>query len=254
MSKLSPAEVLIPEDTIDFGDKIRAVCSARLTEFNLDGFMSPRDILLKQFGTTSLRGFGCEEYTAGIDAAALIVKYLESTQPTALNNVSSLATYSTEKYMVLDAATRRNLELTQSMFGGAKSRSLLQILDRTITAMGARLLKKWLDQPLLDVGEIQARLDAVEEFHNNLMMRTQVRELLQQVYDLERLTSRIATGAANARDLIALRNSLQVLPDLKKVLESSQTSLLSNLQKELSSLEHIVNLISSSIVENLLLL
>ncbi|MDI6828067.1 MAG: DNA mismatch repair protein MutS [Armatimonadota bacterium] len=249
VSKLSPAEVLIPEDTKDFGDKIRAVCSARLTEFNLDGFMSPRDILLKQFGTTSLRGFGCEEYTAGLDAAALIVKYLESTQPTALNNVSSLATYSTEKYMVLDAATRRNLELTQSMFGGAKSRSLLQILDRTITAMGARLLKKWLDQPLLDVGEIQARLDAVEEFHNNLMMRTQVRELLQQVYDLERLTSRIATGTANARDLIALRNSLQVLPDLKKVLESSQTSLLSNLQKELSSLEHIVNLISSSIVE-----
>ncbi|MCL6520263.1 MAG: DNA mismatch repair protein MutS [Armatimonadetes bacterium] len=249
VNRLSPAEILIPEEAKDFTSKIEAVCRARLTEFNLDGFMSPRDILLKQLGTTSLRGFGCEDYTAGLDAAAMVVKYLESTQPASLNHIGSLSTYSTEKYMVLDPATRRNLELTHSLSDGTRSKSLLQILDRTITAMGGRLIKKWLDQPLLDVDEIQKRLDAVGEFYGNLMMRTQVRELLQKIFDLERLASRIVTGAANARDLIALRNSLQVLPELKKALEASQNPTLNNLQINLCSHEHITDLISSSIVE-----
>ena len=249
IGRLAPAEILVPEDPNDLTARIQEVSNARITPFSIDEFVSARDILLKHFGTASLRGFGCDDYTAGLDAAAVVLKYLESTQPAALQQVRSLATYSTDGFMVLDPAARRNLELTQSMFDGARSKSLLQILDRTVTPMGARLLRRWLDQPLLDVKAIEARLDAVADFNGNLMMRSRVREILAGIYDLERLTSRTVTGTANARDLIALRNSLQSLPELQTALAASENRTICSLSEHLASLERVPELISSAIVE-----
>ena len=246
ISRLSPAEILVSDELVS---RIQEISNARLTPFTSDGFMSPKDILQKHFGTASLRGFGCDDYTVGLDAAATVLKYLESTQPAALQHVRSLATYSTEGFMVLDAPARRNLELTQSMFDGAKNKSLLQILDRTVTPMGARFLRRWLDQPLLDVDAISVRLDAVEDFHGNLMMRTKVSEMLAGIYDLERLTSRTVTGTANARDLIALRNSIQTLPELQTALGVSKNETVISLSRSLGSLGHIVVLITSAITE-----
>ena len=245
ISRLHPAEILVPEES----DLIQSN-GARLTPFSLDGFMSPREIVQKHFGVSTLRGFGCDEFTAGIDACAVILKYLESTQPAALQHVRSLATYSTTGFMVLDAAARRNLELTQSMFDQSRSKSLLQILDRTVTPIGARLLKKWLDQPLLDVDAISSRLDAVEDFHGNLMMRTKVRETLAGIYDLERLTSRTVSGTANARDLIALRNSLRSLPALQDAIGVSQNETIRSLVESLGPFDGVVKLITDSILED----
>jgi len=250
IGRLSPAEILIPEEANDYRERIASICNARLTEFTLDGFMSPREVLQSHFGTSSLRGFGCEDFTAGLDAAASIIKYLERTQPSALNHLRSLGIYSTERFMVLDTPTRRNLELTQTMYGGGRSRSLLQVLDQTITAMGGRLLRKWLDQPLLDVGEIKSRLDAVQEFHNNLVMRSQVRDILNTISDIERLTSRVVTSTANARDLISLRNSLLAIPRLKDTLSESQNPVIASLRENLHSLAHIAELINCAIVED----
>ena len=249
IARLSPAEILTPEEPDELTSHIQEACPARMTPFAFERFMSPKDILLKHFGTSSLRGFGCDDYTAGLAAAATVLKYLESTQPAALQHVRSLATYSTEGFMVLDAAARRNLELTQSLFNGARDKSLLQMLDRTITPMGARLLRRWLDQPLLDVEAIEARLDAVDDFHGNLMMRTRVRETLAGIYDLERLTSRTVTGTANARDLIALRNSLRSLPELQAGLAASQNGTIVSLSECVGSLDEIADLISSATVE-----
>jgi DNA mismatch repair protein MutS len=249
IARISPAEILIREEPDELSTRLGELSSTRLTKFTPDGFTPARDILLKHFGTASLRGFGCDDFTVGLDAAAILLKYLESTQPASLQHVRSMATYSTDGFMVLDAAARRNLELTQSIYDGTRNKSLLQILDRTITPMGARLLRRWLDQPLLDVSAICQRLDAVDVLFGNLMTRSRVREVLAGIYDLERLTSRTVTGTANARDLIALRNSINLLPDLQKSLDASRNETIQTLGASLGALEHVAQLITDAIIE-----
>lgn len=248
--RLSPAEILVPEESDELALRIREVCGARITPFVADGFVSPREVLQKQFGTISLRGFGCEDFTAGITAGAIVLKYIESTQPSALEHVRNIGTYSLDGFMVLDATARRNLELTQPLYENPRAKSLIQILDWTVTPMGARLLRRWLNQPLLDVSGINARLDAVEDFHANLMMRTKVREALSKVYDLERLTGRTVAGTANPRDLIALRNSLRALPELRDALTSARDTMVQSLSNSISSMDDIEQLITEAIVED----
>jgi len=250
IGRLSPAEILVSEEENPVYAKIQDISSARLTEFAMDGFMSPRDVILKHFGTVSLRGFGCDDYTAGIDAAAQILKYLEKTQAGALKHIRAITTYSTSGYMILDAPARRNLELTEAMFDGSKTKSLMQILDRTVTPMAARLLRRWLEQPLLDVDAINSRLNAVADFYENLMLRSGVREVLAVISDLERLTSRIVAGTANARDLIGLRNSVEALPNLQSALEDSKDNTVRALSESLGQLGGIALLISSAIVDD----
>lgn len=249
IGRLSPAEALVPEEPDELTTRIQDACNARFTSFSLDGFMSSRDVLLKHFGTSSLRGFDCDDYTAGIDAAASVIKYLESTQPAALNHVRSLATYSTSGFMVLDAPSRRNLELTQSMFDGAKNKSLLQILDMTVTPMGGRMLKRWLEQPLLDVEAIRTRLDAVEALHANLLMRSGLRETLGRISDLERLISRTVAKTANARDLIGLRDSLLALPEIGYALAASENPLLRSLADSTTALDSVAEIVTAAIIE-----
>jgi DNA mismatch repair protein MutS len=249
IGRLSPAELLTPPESDALFGKMAEIGGARATEYGLDAFNSPKEILLKHFGTSSLRGFGCEEFTVGLEAAAVVLKYIESTQSVALQHIRTLNTYSTSGFMVLDAPARRNLELMQSMYDGSKSKSLIQILDKTNTPMGGRLLRKWIDQPLLDVEAINGRLQAVDELYGNLLIRSKVRELLSRIYDLERLTTRTVTGTASARDLISLRNSLVSLPELQRTLGGLENETIAGLNRALESLDGIALLISSAIVE-----
>jgi DNA mismatch repair protein MutS len=221
VARLHPAEVLVLYDIgDDIVEQLRSATGALITTHrSSDQRRAPRQQLLDHFGTQSLRGFGCEQYTTGIEAAALLLDYIRHTHQSALANIRSLATYSTESFMMLDVATRRNLELTQSQLDGARTKSLIYILDKTVTPLGGRLLRKWLDQPLLDLEEIRSRQDTVSAFAAESIFRADTRDALRGVCDLERLTTRSSTGAANARDLVAIRQSIDNLLKLRKLLD-----------------------------------
>jgi DNA mismatch repair protein MutS len=228
--RLEPAEVLVPDDAgEDLIEQIRASCAATITPFSPPGasmrrIASSRELLLSHFQTQSLRGFGCEEYTAGLDACALVLRYLEQTQASALAHIRSLSTYSARDYMVLDSAARRHLELTASMSDGRRQRTLLGVLDDTQTPMGGRMLRRWLEEPLLDPERIRQRQDGVEELAGDPIRRGDVRDLLKGMGDLERLVSRSAAGLANARDLVALGQGLQRLPQIESALLGAATA------------------------------
>jgi len=176
--------------------------------------------LLRHFGVSSLDGYGCSAAPLAICAAGAIIQYLEETQPAALSQLTSLATYSTSSYMILDPSTRRNLEITETIRGGHEKGSLLEVLDCTRTAMGSRLLRQRLSQPLLDRASLDSRLDAVQVFHADMPRRTSLRDTLRRIADLERLANRVVQGIARPRDLLALRDSLSAIPDLLPLLEA----------------------------------
>ncbi len=211
--RLAPAECLLLPGMDDLGEAIKASSRAVVTFHQPKGVScTARQTLLDHFGTQSLRGYGCESLSSGLDAAALLLDYVKHTHQSAAAHIRSLATYSTDNFMVLDAAARRNLELTHSLADGAKSKSLVSLLDKTVTPMGGRLLRKWFDQPLLSLDKIHNRQSAVGEMTGDALLRGDARDALRAVADLERLTARICGGQANARDLTALRQSLQAMP------------------------------------------
>ena len=213
--RLQPAEVLLRHGMEDLADAIKGVSRAVVTFHQpAESRRTSRDHLLDHFGTTSLRGFGCDDMTSGLDAAHLLLDYVRQTHSSALGHIRTLATYGADMYMVLDTAARRNLELTHSLAEGAKSKSLVSILDRTVTPMGGRLLRRWFDQPLLSLDKIKLRQDAVAECISDGMLRGDLRAALKRVSDLERLTTRVCSGMANARDLVSLKLSLEALPDV----------------------------------------
>jgi len=218
--RLNPAECLLLPGMEDLAEAIRLVSRTVVTfHAPVDKRRGSRQKLLDHFGTSSLRGYGCEDMSTGLDAAALLLDYVRQTHQSSLAHIQSLATYSTEMFMVLDAAARRNLELTHSLSDGVKSKSLVAILDRTVTPLGGRLLRKWFDHPLLSIEQIRGRQDAVAEAAGDSLMRGDLREALRRVSDLERLTARICSGLANARDLLALKLSLYALPDVVGALD-----------------------------------
>ncbi len=206
--------------------------------------------LCRHFGTNTLRGFGAEETELAVRAAGAVLQYLGETQKTSLGHVSSLNVYYPGEYMTLDPSTRRNLELTRSIREGARRGTLLAVLDRTVTSMGGRLLKGWLERPLLRVEEITARHAAVAELVDKTLMRAEVRSLLQDVYDLERLAGRVAYGSANAKDLVALKHSLVVLPSLRIFLEDAGSELLRSLRDRLDLLDDVRDLIDRAIADD----
>lgn len=220
--RLEPAELLVPADQTDLIQTLREHTQATITPFNLREELpgSARELLLRHFGTDSLRGFGCEEYTRGLDAAAMVLRYLQMNEIPVVQHIRTLATYSVERFMYLDSIARRHLEITQNLMDGSRRYTLLAVLDMTRTPMGARLLKRWLDEPLLEVQAINERLDAVESLMRTTLQREEVRHQLHKMADLERLVARAATGTANARDLVALRTSLHLLPALQSELQS----------------------------------
>ncbi len=219
VTRLGPAEIILPlalQQDAEFMAALRARTQAPVSTPDLSEYAweSAYQSLTKHFGVSSLRGFGCEELPVAVEAAGLLLRYLQQTQKTAVGQILAITTYSLDDYMLLDASTRRNLELTAALRDGTRQHTLLWILDQTRTAMGARLLKKWLLAPLLDVDAIARRLDAVEAFRDDGLLREAARDDLREVHDLERLLSRAATGAGTPRDLAQLRDSLGAVPRL----------------------------------------
>jgi DNA mismatch repair protein MutS len=214
--RLAPAECLVPEGLDELAQEIARVCPATLTRLAGDALpRRSREALLGHFQVSTLRGFGCDDFTAGLDAAAALLDYVKATHLGAIQHITHLSTYSTGEAMVLDAPARRNLELTVGLYDSSKSKSLLAVLDETRTPMGGRLLKKWLDSPLLSVEKIDERLERVAQLHGQTLLRGDIRDALKPVSDLERLLARLSTGAANARDLVALRTSLEAIPGIQ---------------------------------------
>ena len=191
-----------------------------------------------------------KERKLAVKSINALLEYLNETQMTSLEHINTITLYSISKYMSLDINARRNLEITEKMRDRSKKGTLLWVLDKTSTSMGGRLLRRWLNDPLLDVKEIQERLDAVKELKDNIILRGDAIETLKKVYDIERLAGKMAYGNANARDMITLKNSLQRLPDVKNVLAQCTSSKLKELYEELDELKDVYELIEKSIVED----
>ena len=206
-----------------------------------------RKSLLKHFHVTTLLGMGIEDFPSGLIAAGSLMLYLTDTQKTSLAHFTHLYPYLTSRYMLLDSSTRRNLELTETLREKQKRGSLLWVLDKTRTAMGARSLRQYLEQPLIDKAQIEKRLDGVEALFKATMTRDEIREYLNPIYDLERLLGRVSYKTANPRDLIAFRNSLQMIPHIKTLLGEFEEELLVQLRDEMDDLSDICTLIENAI-------
>ena len=209
-----------------------------------------RQKLLEHFHVSSFAGLGLEDYDCGIISAGALLQYLLETQKNNLSHLTHITPYTTGKYMMLDSSTRRNLELCETLREKQKRGSLLWVLDKTKTAMGARTLRKYVEQPLIEKEEILRRLDAVEELKGNAISREEIREYLTPVYDLERLITRITYGSANPRDLTALCSSLEMLPHVKYILEEMQSPLLCGVRDDLDTLEDLCTLIKDAVIDD----
>ncbi len=204
-------------------------------------------VISEHFHVSSLIALGMDDKRAGSTAAGALLKYLYDTQKNSLSNITGINVYASGKYMLLDSSTRRNLELTETMREKKKRGSLLWVLDRTGTAMGARKLHQMIEQPLVDREMIEKRLDAVDMLCQNTVDRDEIREYLQPVYDLERLMTRVSYGTANPRDLIALRGSLSMLAPIRQVLEDFEGGLLKELRDDMDDFRDLVDLLNRSI-------
>ncbi len=203
--------------------------------------------LTDHFHVKGLEGLGLSDYDCGVIAAGALLKYLIETQKRDLSHITRLSVYATGKYMLLDSSTRRNLELCETLREKQKRGSLLWVLDKTKTAMGARALRRHIEQPLIDKKEIERRLDAVEELKDNAISREEIREYLSSIYDLERLVCRITYQSANPRDLIAFEHSLAMLPHIKYILQEMKSPLLRELYESMDTLEDLCELVKSAI-------
>ena len=254
INKYAPSEVICNEqffvsgyDIEDMKNRLNlSVYSLASHYFDEDGC---KKILMKHFRVNTLQGLGIEDFPVGMIAAGALLAYLYETQKTSLSHFTHIYPYLTSKYMLLDSATRRNLELTETLREKQKKGSLLGVLDRTKTAMGGRMLRKYIEQPLIDREGIEKRLDAVEALCKKSVDREELREYLHTIYDLERLLGKVSYKTANPRDLIALRNSLAVLPSIRTVLSDIDSPLLKELCDDLDPLQDIHRLIDDAITE-----
>lgn len=204
-------------------------------------------LLLEHFNVNSLQSLGCQEFIQATRAAGAALDYLLVTQKSSPSNLTRLKVYNIRDTMYLDYATKKNLELTQSINSEDKKNSLLSVLDHTVTSLGARMLKSWLEKPLIIAEEIQNRLDATEEFYNDSNLRLPLRKLLNSVYDLERISAKISFGSANAKDLLSLKNSLFNLPDIKKCLKKTSSFSLKNIHNSFDDLADIHLLLENTL-------
>ena len=208
-----------------------------------------RKTLLSHFKVSSLEGLGIGDMGCGVIGAGALLKYLEETQKNDLSHMTHITPYAFGKYMLLDGSTRRNLELTETLREKRKKGSLLWVLDKTRTAMGARLLRSMVEQPLIHREEIERRHEAIEELNSQMITREELREYLNPIYDLERLIGRISYQTANARDLIAFKTSLAMLPPIRTLLEGFHSPLLREICQDLDTLEDIHGLIEAAVCE-----
>ncbi len=252
--KYEPSEIICNEQFLVSGYDIDDLKNRLgITVYSLQAHYFDEDncrkTLMKHFHVNTLSGLGIEDFPTGLTAAGALMQYLYETQKTSLAHFTHLYPYLTSKYMLLDSSTRRNLELTETLREKQKKGSLLGVLDRTKTAMGGRLLRKYIEQPLIDRTKMERRLDVVESLSRNSVDRDELREYLNTIYDLERLLGKVSYKTANPRDLIALRNSLAMLPSIKTVLGGLDAALLQEINDRMDALEDIYHLIDDSIIE-----
>ena len=252
--RFSPSEIICNEAFYMSGMDLDGMKERLgITIYSLDSWYFDDDVcrqkLLEHFQVSSFAGLGLADYDCGIISAGALLQYLLETQKNSLSNLTHITPYAAGKYMMLDSSTRRNLELCETLREKQKRGSLLWVLDKTKTAMGARTLRKYVEQPLIDKKEIEKRLDAVAELKDSAISREEIREYLSPVYDLERLITRIAYGTANPRDLTAFRSSLEMLPHIRYILEEMQSELLKNIHDDMDPLEDLCTLVKDAIRE-----
>ena len=247
LARIGPAELLVPENS---GlARMEALSAYRLEQLNGD-FFDPRGserLLKEQLGVSSLAGFGLEDMVQGVYAAGALVHYLRDTQKGLPAHIREIVSYHLTDFMVLDESTCTHLELLKSMSRQTVKGTLFEILHKTVTPMGSRLLKNWISYPLVKIDAIRERLAAVACFKENPLMRSEMRDNLRGIHDLGRLNGRISLKRANARDLLALKASLAILPSIRQLLEQSTSTLLSNIASRIDLLEDVVALIDASI-------
>lgn len=249
LARLMPSELLVPEgqDDADLDEGVM------LTPLTADAFHADwaRETLLRHFGVASLESFGCEGQPLAVRAAGAVIDYLQDTQRGAVGQITTLYTYSTADYMVLDPQTRRNLELYEGGRWGMANASLLSVLDVTKTSMGGRLLRRWLGQPLLDVERLMRRQDAVEWFHRSALRRERVVMLLEAVSDMERLVNRVRGHNATPRDLVSLANSLEAAPKIKAILcEDDDAAKVDWIAERIADNAEVVELVRQAIADD----
>ena len=254
INKFSPAEIICNDsffmsgvDTDDLKERL-GICIFSLDAWYFDDDTCRKE-LREHFHVTNLEGLGISDYDSGIIAAGALFLYLKETQKTALSQMTTIRPYTAERYMLIDSSSRRNLELVETLREKQKRGSLLWVLDKTKTAMGARTLRSFVEQPLIDAEEINRRLEALEELNEKPMLRDEIREYLNPVYDLERLVSRISFKSANPRDMVAFASSLEMIPYIKQVLRDFQAPILKEIYEDMDSLEDITDLIKRAIVD-----
>ena len=209
-----------------------------------------RRILTEHFGTATLEALGLKDYPEGALAAGAVMQYLYDTQKNSCGLITTLKTYQGGEYLIIDSSSRRNLELVETMREKEKHGSLLWVLDRTKTAMGARLLRSWVEQPLISKEKIERRQDAVQELKERYIDRQELREYLNPVYDMERLMGRVSSGTASPRDLLSLKNSLRMIPPVRDLLKTFEAPLLKRITEELDPLTDISDLIDRALTED----
>ena len=251
LERVTPSEVLVPEREHELAEAVKGrlpgVFLAKVEDWHF-GHDRARERLCEHFGVTSLKGFGCEDLADGIRAAGAALEYLSENQRGRVGHITHLSRYDRSAYMLLDRTAARNLEILSS-FQGGKEGSLLALLDRTRTPMGGRKLREWLSRPLRQVAPIEERLEAVEALLDEPRWWDVVRAL-EGIQDMERITARAACGRANARDLVALRRSLEALPRLADTLEGSGAGMLERCRKAIGGLEPLAEAIGEALVED----
>ncbi len=248
LARIEPREVILPESWVNRGVTLPEgihLSSVQDWTFEFDG---AEQLLLDHFRVATLDGYGLKGQHDAVSAAGGVLQYLRTTQKQALGQLVTIRAYSTDSFMVLDQFTRRNLELVETIRGGNTRGSLLGILDRTVTPMGKRLLRHWLNQPLLEINRLNARLDAIEVLFNNDLLRGEIAEALKPVSDVERLAIRIVTGKAGPRDLVALKYALAVVPRLRELIEESSS--LAVIADRLDPCSSVFELISAAVTDD----
>ena len=254
IAKFMPAEIICNQAFLVSGIDLDDLKNRLgITVYALDAWYFDDELcqrtLKDHFKTISLKGLGLVDYPAGVIAAGALFLYLFETQKTSMAHMTQIHPYAAEKYMVIDSSSRRNLELVETLREKQKRGSLLWVLDKTKTAMGARMLRNFVEQPLIDIDQINERLDAVEELNQKAISRDEIREYLNPVYDLERLVSKISYQTANPRDLIAFKSSLSMLPHIRSLLAEFESPLLARLYRQLDDLNDLYQLLESAIQE-----
>ena len=255
ISKYSPAEILVNPMMYECSEeisKIKERFDVYISKYEEDKFSENYEELMLKYKIVDDEENTIDDiskYMLSVSATNALLAYLLETQKNSLDHINKLIVYTTTKYMSLDINARRNLEITEKLRDKSKKGTLLWVLDKTATSMGGRLLRRWLNNPLIDSKQICKRLDAVTELKDNIILRGDIVDNLKKVYDIERLAGKIAYGSANGRDLISLKNSAKQLPEIKKILSEAKSSMLTELFSELDTLDDIYKLIDKTIVE-----